>query len=91
MALADNMHVIGKRAANNPRDALAALDASRAIDPPNPIWDRIEDFLGLLYEVLQASQTYVPAADGSDLEEWLREKYRETASLCPASLRRHAD
>ena len=77
MALADNMHVIGKQAANNPRDALSALDASRAIDPPNPIWDKIEDFLGLLYEILQNSQTYVPAADGSDLEKWLMAKHDE--------------
>lgn len=71
MALADNMHVIGKGAANNPRDALSALDASRAIDPTNPVWDKIEDFLSLLYEILQNCQTYVPAADGSDLEKWL--------------------
>ena len=71
MALADNMHVVGKSAANNPRDALSALDASRAIDPANPVWDTIEDFLSLLYEILQNCQTYVPAADGSDLEKWL--------------------
>jgi len=71
MALADNMHVVGKSAANNPRDALSALDASRAIDPANPVWDKIEDFLSLLYEILQNCQTYVPAADGSDLEKWL--------------------
>ncbi len=77
MALADNMHVIGKQAANNPRDALTALDASRAIDPPNPVWDKIEDFLSLLYEILQNSQTYVPAADGSDLEKWLQAKHEE--------------
>ncbi len=77
MALADNMHVIGKHAANNPRDALTALDASRAIDPPNPVWDKTEDFLSLLYEILQNSQTYVPAADGSDLEKWLRAKHDE--------------
>ena len=77
MALADNMHVIGKQAANNPRDALTALDASRAIDPPNPVWDTIEDFLSLLYEILQNSQTYVPAADGSDLEKWLMAKHEE--------------
>ena len=75
MALTDNMHVIGKQAANNPRDALSALDASRAIDPANPIWDKIEDYLGLLYEILQGCQTYVPAADGSDLEKWLRDTY----------------
>ncbi len=79
MALADNMHVIGKQAANNPRDALTALDASRAIDPPNPVWDKIEDFLSLLYEILQNSQTYVPAADGSDLEKWLQAKHEELA------------
>ncbi|MCY3917696.1 MAG: hypothetical protein OXG49_16960 [Chloroflexi bacterium] len=71
MALADNMHVVGKAAANNPRDALSSLDASRAIDPANPAWDKIEDFLSLLYEILQNSQTFVPAADGSDLERWL--------------------
>ena len=77
MALADNMHVIGKHAANNPREALTALDASRAIDPPNPVWDKIEDFLSLLYEILQGSQTYVPAPDGADLEKWLRTKRDE--------------
>ncbi len=77
MALADNMHVIGKQAANNPRDALSALDASRAIDPPNPVWDQIEDFLSHLYEILQTSQTYVPAVDGSDLANWLKAKQGE--------------
>ena len=79
MALADNMHVIGKQAANNPRDALTALDASRAIDPPNPVWDQIEDFLSHLYEILQTSQTFVPAVDGSDLSNWLQEKHDELA------------
>ncbi len=77
MALADNMHVVGKGAANNPRDALSALDASRAIDPANPVWDKIEDFLSLLYEILQNCQTYVPAADGSDLEKWLETTHDE--------------
>ncbi len=79
MALADNMHVIGKQAANNPRDALTALDASRAIDPPNPVWDQIEDSLSHLYEILQTSQTFVPAVDGSDLSTWLQEKHDELA------------
>ncbi len=77
MALADNMHVVGKAAANNPRDALSALDASRAIDPANPAWDKIEDFLSLLYEILQNSQTFVPAADGADLERWLTSTHEE--------------
>ena len=77
MALADNIHVIGRQAANNPRDALTALDASRAIDPPNPVWDQIEDFLSHLYEILQTSQTYVPAVDGADLEHWLKTKQSE--------------
>ena len=79
MALADNMHVIGKQAANNPRDALTALDASRAIDPPNPVWDQIEDSLSHLYEILQTSQTFVPAVDGSDLSKWLGQKRDELA------------
>ena len=79
MALADNMHVIGKQAANNPRDALTALDASRAIDPPNPVWDQIEDSLSHLYEILQTSQTFVPAVDGTDLSNWLAEKHDELA------------
>ncbi len=77
MALTDNMHVIGKQAANNPRDALSALDASRAIDPANPVWDKIEDYLGLLYEILQGCQSFTPAADGADLEKWLRDTYAD--------------
>ncbi len=71
MALADNMHIIGKQAAASPRDALSSLDASREIDPANPVWNQIEDFLSHLYEILQSSQTYVPSADGTDLAEWL--------------------
>ena len=86
MALADNMHVIGKGAANNPRDALAALDASRAIDPTVNVWDKIEDFLGLLYEILQNSQTYAPAADGSDLEKWLAKTHGELSPFAGSSL-----
>lgn len=77
MALADNMHVIGKQAAASPRDALSALDSNRAIDPPNPIWNQIEDLLSHLYEILQSCQTYVPSADGSDLEMWLSTKQSE--------------
>ncbi len=71
MALADNMHVIGKQAATAPRDALAALDTSRVIDPTNPSWEVIGALLGRLYEMLGRYQTYVPNADGSDLENWL--------------------
>lgn len=70
MALADNMHVIGKQATAT-RDALHALENSRTVDSTNPIWDDLGDLLKRLYERLQASQTYVPAADGSDLEAWL--------------------
>jgi len=77
MALADNMHIIGKQAAASPRDALGSLDASRQIDPANPVWNQIEDFLGHLYEILQSSQTYVPSADGTDLAEWLSGRQTE--------------
>ncbi len=72
MALADNMHVIGKQAASSPRDALGALDSSRAIDPVNnPLWDVIARMLDGLYELLQSYQVYIPTADGTDVEGWL--------------------
>ncbi|GAB4511396.1 MAG: hypothetical protein OHK0046_09410 [Anaerolineae bacterium] len=71
MTLADNMHVIGKQAASSPRDALVALDASRAIDPTTSAWQAVRTMLNGLYELLQSYQTYVPTADGSDLGRWL--------------------
>jgi hypothetical protein len=71
MALADNMHVIGKQATSSPRDALGALDSSRSIEPENPVWDYVAQMLDSLYETLEAYQIYVPSADGSDLELWL--------------------
>lgn len=77
MALADNMHVIGKQATSSPRDATVALDGSRAIDPVNPLWGEISRLLNRLYELLQSYQTYVPAADGSDLEAWLMGAHSE--------------
>ncbi len=71
MALADNMHVIGKQGASSPRDAIGALESSRAIDPNNAAsWDRVGRRLEALYELLRTCQTYVPAADGSDLNAW---------------------
>ncbi len=72
MALADNMHVIGKQATSSPRDALEALDISQLIDPNNGSWELVERLLNSLYELLGTYQTYVPAADGSDLEGWLK-------------------
>lgn len=72
MALADNIHVIGKQAAASPRDALSALDNSRAIDPTNPLWDVMGRRIEALYELLGVYQTYVPTADGADLAEWLK-------------------
>lgn len=77
MALADNMHVIGKQSTGSPRDATAALDSSRGIDPTSPVWDRLGMFLNNLYALLQSYQTFVPVADGSDLEAWLSDARRE--------------
>ncbi|MBZ0280918.1 MAG: hypothetical protein K8L97_09260 [Anaerolineae bacterium] len=77
MALADNMHVIGRQATASPRDALHALDSSRAIDPTSPAWDAVGRMLDGLYELLGSYQTYVPAADGSDLESWLEASRRD--------------
>ena len=71
MALADSMHVIGKQAASSPRDANQSLEISRLIDPNNPVWEDLGDLLERLYSRLQTCQTYIPAADGSDLEAWL--------------------
>lgn len=71
MALADNMHVLGKQASSSPRDALTALDASRVIAPATPAWDGVAQLLDSLYALLGAYQTYIPAADGADLEGWL--------------------
>lgn len=77
MALADNMHVIGKQSAASPRDAFGALDSSRATDPLNPAWDVINNLLNGLYELLGKYQTYVPNADGMDLEAWLQAAKRD--------------
>jgi hypothetical protein len=71
MALADNMHVVGRQATGSPHDALHALDSSQAIDPTSPAWEAVSRMLDGLYELLGSYQTYVPAADGSDLEGWL--------------------
>ncbi|MBC8100710.1 MAG: hypothetical protein H7Y11_14815, partial [Armatimonadetes bacterium] len=79
MALADNMHVVGKQATSSPRDALGALDSSRAIDPTSDAWDGIGAMLDLLYKLLGSYQTYVPAADGSDLELWFKTTQAELA------------
>ncbi len=79
MALADNMHVIGKQATGSPRDALGALDAARAIDPSNRSWDSVRVMLDGLYQLLDTYQTYVPTADASDLEEWLKQTETELA------------
>ena len=72
MALADNMHVIGKQATTSPRDAKGALDSSRNILPATVAWDSIERLLNSLYGLLGTYQTYIPSADGSDLESWLQ-------------------
>lgn len=71
MALADNMHVIGKQATASPRAALEALDHSRQIAPGLPAWDQTEALLNSLYERLETFQSYVPAADGSDIADWI--------------------
>lgn len=71
MALADNMHVIGKQATGSPRSAAEALESSRLIAPALPAWDQTEALLNSLYERLDAFHAYIPAADGSDVADWL--------------------
>jgi hypothetical protein len=77
MSLADNMHVIGRQATASPRDALAALDSSRAIDPPTPLWTGVESLLNGLYQKLESYQQYVPNPDGADIGDWLKAAHRE--------------
>lgn len=79
MMLADNMHVIGKQAAAAPRDALGALDNSRAIDPTHPAWEHIQNMLNGLYGLLESYQTYVPMADAADLAGWLHRSQQQLA------------
>lgn len=79
MALADSMHVIGRQATSRPREALNALSVSRNIDPTNPVWNDLKELLNRLYSILQACQTYVPAADGSDLEGWFGKTRQQLA------------
>jgi hypothetical protein len=71
MGLADNMHIIGKQAVEDPRDAGRALDNSRAIDPANTAWDAVARVLRGLYDLLNAYRTYLPSADGADVADWL--------------------
>lgn len=71
MALVDNMHVIGRQATGSPREALHALDNSRQIAPVTPAWDGVAHLLDSLYERINAYQSYIPAADGSDVTDWL--------------------
>jgi hypothetical protein len=65
------MHVIGKQATGSPRSASEALDSSRLIAPGLPAWDQTEALLNSLYERLEAFHSYIPAADGSDVADWL--------------------
>lgn len=77
MALVDNMHVIGRQATGSPREALHALDNSRQIAPITPAWDGIAHLLDSLYERINAYQSYIPAADGSDVSDWLMASRQE--------------
>lgn len=78
MAITDNMHIIGREATST-REAYAALEASREIAPSLPVWDGIAHLLASLYEQIGAYQRYTPAADGSDVAEWLTASARDLA------------
>lgn len=75
MALADNMHIIGRQASSSPRNALQALDSSRLIDPPNPLWDALETLMDSLYDTLEDCHSYLPSSDGTDLQDWLKQTH----------------
>lgn len=71
MALADNMHVIGKQATGSPRDALGALDHCRQIVPSAQAWEAVAQELDGLYQTLSSFEQFIPAPDGSDITGWL--------------------
>lgn len=77
MTLADSLHVIGRQATASPKAVQNALETVRQIDPPNPLWAALDEFLRGLYARLNSYQSYIPQADGSDLQEWLAQARRE--------------
>lgn len=70
-ALGDNLHIISYQATTSPREALMALDINKTIDPTSQVWGWISDLLNGLYQRMEAYQTFIPSADGSDIEAWL--------------------
>lgn len=72
-SLARNLQIIGSRAASSPREATTALADCQVIDPVNSAWALLQRRLDALYEFLGTCQTWVPLADGSGLDNWLRD------------------
>lgn len=79
--LANNTQTLSRQAASSPRDATRALDHNREIDPLNPIWEGVGEYLNALYRLLQSYQTYVPVADGGDVASWLNLAQQNLASF----------
>jgi len=75
--LADNLNVISHQATTSPREALMALDVNKTIDPTSQVWEWIGDLLSGLYQRIEAYQTFIPAADGSDIEAWLNNSRKD--------------
>ena len=72
-SLAEQLRIVGSQAANSPREATSALADCQAIDPVNGAWALLQRHLDMLYELLGACQTWVPLADGSGVDSWLRD------------------
>lgn len=69
--LADNLSIISHQATTSPREALMALDVNKTIDPISPVWGWVGELLNALYQQVQAYQSFIPSADGSDIDAWL--------------------
>lgn len=69
--LSDNLIGISQQATTSPREALMALDVNKTIDPTSPIWGWVGELLNTLYQRIQAYQSFIPSADGGDIEAWL--------------------
>jgi serine/threonine protein kinase len=69
--LLDNLQIITQQATTSPREALMALDVNKTIDPTSPVWEWVGNLLNALYQRMEAYQSFIPSADGADIEAWL--------------------
>ena len=73
MMLTDNIHIIGKNAVTDSNQAVNALDVCQGIDPVNPVWEHLENYLNSLYSLLKRGHDFSPSHSGISLGTWLQD------------------